>query len=43
MGGNKAGKYRFYEEMISRADQFFDAHLKELANAKKQKRPPRRV
>jgi hypothetical protein len=30
IGGDKTGKDRFYEEYVSRADDLYDAYLKEL-------------
>ena len=41
IGGNKAGKSRFYEQMVARADALFDLHLTELSHAKKQKKQGR--
>jgi hypothetical protein len=30
IGGDKTGKDRFYEEYVPRADDLYDAHLREL-------------
>jgi hypothetical protein len=30
IGGDKTGEDRFYEEYVPRADDLYDAHLKEL-------------
>lgn len=30
IGGNKAGRKRFHEEMIARADRLYDDHIAEL-------------
>jgi hypothetical protein len=40
VGGNKSGvsQKRFYKELIAKADELYDAHLKEAAPRKKGKR-----
>jgi hypothetical protein len=39
IGGDKTGDERFYEVMVPRADQIFDAYLADRAARKKEKKP----